>query len=309
MTKLLYMDDSYLKECEAIVEEIDNCRIVLDQTIFYPQGGGVPFDTGKIFKGGEEFVVSKVKKEDGKIIHYVDREGLKQGDTIHCKIDWDRRYKLMKYHTAAHVLAGTLNTDTGALITGNQIDLDKTRFDFNLENFDREILEKQIEKANSYFETDIPISVSYMLREEALRLPGMVKLAGVLPPEVKELRIVKIGDVGAYAIGKSIGKTKLAIHVSPKKTVEGALGGLLFSVVSAIIVGISMKFSIIQSIIFAIVLSVVGQLGDLAESLLKRVCDVKDAGESLPGLGGMLDIMDSLLFAAPVFYYMIILKG
>ncbi len=201
MTKLLYMDDSYMKECKAIIEEVDNCKIILDQTVFYPQGGGVPFDTGKIIKEGEEFIVFKVKKENGKINHYVNREGLQKGDKIKCVIDWDRRYTLMKYHTAAHVLAGTLNIDTGALITGNQIELDKTRFDFDLEEFNREILEKQVEKVNSYFETDVSVSIFYMPREEALRLPGMVKLASVLPPAVKELRIVKIGDIDTQADG------------------------------------------------------------------------------------------------------------
>lgn len=196
MTKLLYMDDSYLKECKAVITELDNCKIILDQTVFFPEGGGVPCDTGILLKGGEEFNVIKVKKEEGKIIHYVDRESLKQGDEVKCIIDWDKRYTLMKYHTAAHVLAGTLSTDTGALITGNQIELDKTRFDFDLEKFDREILEKQVEKANTFFGNDHPVSISYMPREEALNLPGMVKLAGAFPPSIQTLRIVSIGTNG-----------------------------------------------------------------------------------------------------------------
>lgn len=201
MTELLYMDDCYLKESDAVVEEVIGCRIVLDRTVFYPQGGGVPCDIGKILKNAEDFTVFKVKKEEGKIVHYVDREGLKQGDKVHCIIDWKRRYKLMQYHTAAHVLAGTLHTDIGALITGNQIELEKTRFDFNLENFDREIMERQVEKANSYFGTDVPISIFYMPREEALKLPGMIKLANILPPSVEKLRIVKIGDIDTQADG------------------------------------------------------------------------------------------------------------
>lgn len=201
MTKLLYMDDSYLRECEAIIEEVDNCKVILNQTIFYPRGGGVLCDTGKITRGNEEFIVISVKKEEGKIVHYVNKEGLGKGDNISCSLDWDKRYLLMQYHTAAHVLAGTLNTDTGALITGNQIELDKTRFDFDLENFDRQILENQVKKVNSYFGTDVPVTVSYMQRDEALKLPGMVKLAGVLPPNVKELRIVKIGEIDTQADG------------------------------------------------------------------------------------------------------------
>ena len=206
MTDLLYMDDCYLKECDAKVEEVlEGNKIVLDRTVFYPQGGGVPCDTGKIVRNGkgnaEEFAVTAVKKEEGKIVHYVDREGIQKGDSAHCLLDWERRYRFMQYHTAAHVLAGTLNTDTGALITGNQIELDKTRFDFSLENFDRPILEKQVEKANSCFGADVPISISYLPREEALKIPGMVKLASVLPPDVAILRIVKIGGIDTQADG------------------------------------------------------------------------------------------------------------
>ncbi|MCC7570277.1 alanyl-tRNA editing protein [Candidatus Micrarchaeota archaeon] len=196
MTDLLYMDECYLKECEAIVEEVVDDKIVLNKTVFYPQGGGVPSDTGKIICEGQEYKVSKVKKEDGKIVHYIDKTVLQKGNQVNCTIDWERRYKLMQYHTAAHVFAGTLSTDTGALITGNQIELEKTRFDFNLETFDKEILEKQVEKANTFFGNDHPISISYMLREEALKLPGMVKLAGAFPPSIQTLRIVSIGKNG-----------------------------------------------------------------------------------------------------------------
>ncbi|MCD6226919.1 alanyl-tRNA editing protein [Candidatus Micrarchaeota archaeon] len=205
MTKLIYMDDSYAQECDAKVEGVveyndegDDSHlvgIILDSTVFYPRGGGQPCDTGKLIdlKTNEEFNVVQVKKENGKVVHYVDKIGLKIGDTVHCKIDWERRYTFMRYHTASHVIAGMFNSDTGAQITGNQIGLDKTRFDFSLENFDKSLLEKEVEKANSYFGTDVPVSIFYMPRDEALNIPGMVKLANALPPNIETLRIVKIG--------------------------------------------------------------------------------------------------------------------
>ena len=202
MTELLYMDDSYLRECDAKIvgverDEDGKFKIILDRTVFYPVGGGQPNDTGKIIKNGKVYNVTMVRKENGQVVHYVEGvEGnmLKTGDIVHCIIDWEKRYRYMQYHTASHVLAGMFHTDTGAMITGNQIGYEKTRFDFNLENFDRTILEKEVEKTNSYLGKDIPVKIFYMPREEALKLPGMVKLAKVLPPNIEKLRIVQIGD-------------------------------------------------------------------------------------------------------------------
>lgn len=201
MTELLYMDDSYLRECDARIvgverDEDGKFKIILDRTVFYPVGGGQPNDTGKIIKD-KVYNVTMVRKENGQVVHYVEGgEGnmLKKGDTVHCIIDWEKRYRYMQYHTASHVLAGMFHTDSGAMITGNQIGYEKTRFDFNLENFDRTILEKEVEKTNSYLGEDIPVKIFYMPREEALKLPGMVKLAKVLPPNIEKLRIVQIGD-------------------------------------------------------------------------------------------------------------------
>ena len=107
----------------------------------------------------------------------------------------------MQYHTAAHVLAGLFNTATGALITGNQIGIEKTRFDFNLEHFDRSVLEDAINSANKVLGTDVPIKIYNLPREEAMKIPGIVKLANALPPDVSELRIVEIVGVDTQADG------------------------------------------------------------------------------------------------------------
>src|SRR5262245_14939180 len=112
----LYLHDSYQQEMDAVVEEIiDDRFIVLDQTVFYAQGGGQPGDTGLFDCRGEEYKVVNTLKKDGKIVHEVDREGILHGDQIHGKINWDRRYKLMRYHTAAHILSGVVHTHAGAL--------------------------------------------------------------------------------------------------------------------------------------------------------------------------------------------------
>jgi len=116
-------------------------------------------------------------------------------------LDWERRYKLMRSHTAAHVFASLLCTGTGALVTGNQLEEDKVRFDFSLEEFDREILQEYLDKANEFFKRDIPVKWYELPREEALKIPGVIKMAEALPPEIPVLRIVEVTGVDKQADG------------------------------------------------------------------------------------------------------------
>lgn len=117
------------------------------------------------------------------------------------------------------------------------------------------------------------------------------------------LLITKLGDIGAYLIGSRFGKTPLIPRISPKKSVEGSIGGLFFSVLGAVISRCFIPLDYAQLIFLGLSLSVLGQLGDLSESLMKRDCQIKDSGSIFPGLGGVLDLVDSLLFTAPVFYF------
>ncbi len=116
--------------------------------------------------------------------------------------------------------------------------------------------------------------------------------------------VTKMGDVGAYLVGSLIGKHSLILRISPNKTVEGMLGGLIFSILSAVLSKYYLpSFPIGHLIVLGLFLGVLAQVGDLAESLLKRDCGVKDSGAILPGFGGMFDLIDSLLFTAPIFYF------
>lgn len=107
----------------------------------------------------------------------------------------------MKMHTAAHLLSAVMHSQDNVLITGNQIDLDKTRVDYNMAEFDQEKIKQYIEKVNQIIKQDLPVKVSYMDRDEAMKIPGMVKLAGALPPDVRTLRIVEIPGVDMQADG------------------------------------------------------------------------------------------------------------
>lgn len=115
--------------------------------------------------------------------------------------------------------------------------------------------------------------------------------------------ITKSSDIGAYLIGSRFGKRRLIPHISPKKSVEGSMGGLLFSVLAAIASKPLLGFSYIHVAILGLTLGILAELGDLSESLIKRDCRVKDSGFLFPGMGGVLDLIDSLLFTAPVFYF------
>ena len=116
--------------------------------------------------------------------------------------------------------------------------------------------------------------------------------------------VTKMGDVGAYFVGRSIGKHGLIPRISPNKTVEGTIGGLIFSVASALISKSYLpNYSIWHLLTLGLLLGMLAQVGDLAESLIKRDCNAKDAGRNISGFGGMLDVIDSLLFTAPIFYF------
>jgi misacylated tRNA(Ala) deacylase len=208
MTELICLKDSYAKECQATVTEKNGKDIILDQTVFYPRGGGQPTDFGTI----NQYRIVNVSKKDGKIIHECEVESdLKVGDKVIARIDWERRYKLMRMHTAAHILAATAYTELGYQITGNQIEVDQTRFDFSMENFDRAKFDQMVEKCNEKLTQNTDLKVYELPREEALKIPGVVKLANALPPSIAILRIVEIPGIDLQADGGTHVKNVLEV--------------------------------------------------------------------------------------------------
>lgn len=119
------------------------------------------------------------------------------------------------------------------------------------------------------------------------------------------LIITKLGDIGAYLVGTRFGKTPLLPRVSPNKSVEGSIGGLIFSVLGAVLCKPMLPFSLGHLFFLGLGLGTLAQLGDLSESLMKRDSQIKDSSTILPGMGGVLDVVDSVLFTAPVFYFYI----
>jgi misacylated tRNA(Ala) deacylase len=205
MAKMLYLEDCYLKEFDAKVVSVkDGKFVVLDQTAFYPNAGGQPNDEGALVRKSDntEFKVVFATKVSGEISHEVapvSGKELKAGDEVHGRIDWERRHFLMRNHTTAHIISAVINKATGALITGNQLGMDKSRIDFSLENYDPEKMKDYVDEANKIISSNAAIELKLVPREEAFKIPEIVRLAKGLPESIKEIRTVKIGEFDIQA--------------------------------------------------------------------------------------------------------------
>lgn len=200
MTELLYLKDCYLQEFEANVVSAKGKAVELDRTAFYPEGGGQLTDTGKLTSHGQEYTVTSVKKDGGKILHFLDMEGLKEGDSVRGMIHWSRRHCLMRYHTACHVLARVIYDSTGAEISGSQIGLEKSRVDFTLKDFDRNQIKEFEKKANEIIARGLPVEMRILPREEAFKIPDLIRTkVNLIPESVKEIRVVRIEGLDEQA--------------------------------------------------------------------------------------------------------------
>lgn len=166
--------------------------------MFYPKGGGVSYDTGLL---GSTKVV-ETSKDGDRILHTVESPvSFAVGQTITGRIDWDRRHRLMRMHTAGHLLSALFYSGAKCLITGNQIDVDRSRMDFSLEVFDRTQIEGFVKQANKLITSNAPVKSYFLDRSEALKIPDMVKLAEAAPPVEARLRIVEIAGIDRQADG------------------------------------------------------------------------------------------------------------
>ncbi len=203
MSKALYMDDCYLKEWDAEVASVSNDKfVVLNQTGFYPSGGGVECDTGIITReDGEVFMVVYTGKFSGDISHEVNKKGLEKGDHVHCQLDWNRRYLLMRYHTAVHVLSGVFFKKYGFKVTGNQLTTEKGRLDMDMEEMDVDLIQKAIMHSNEIILQNLPVKIYYLSREEAEKDTDLFKLAMDFPHHLYNYRIVDIKGFDRQADG------------------------------------------------------------------------------------------------------------
>ncbi|MDA3813919.1 MAG: alanyl-tRNA editing protein [Candidatus Cloacimonetes bacterium] len=204
MTELLYLKDSYLKEFTAKVIEVfvEENAVEINCTAFYPTGGGQPCDLGEIKFDGRISQVTKVKKIDGKIRHFLEGDLPQIGTEILGKINWERRYKMMRTHTAMHSLSAVVWRDYKAQVTGGNIEPLAGRLDFEFEKLNAEMISEIGEKVNAEIRKGLDVTSETLPRAEAEKIPDLIRTKiNLLPPGLTEIRVVKIQDLDLQADG------------------------------------------------------------------------------------------------------------
>ena len=206
MTELLYQTDSYLREFDAVIQNVlsDQRAVILDRTAFYPGGGGQPCDFGSLTVGGVIFPVDKVKKQGEDVQHILGgTETLPSpGSASRGTLDWARRYKLMRTHSALHVLCGTVFRDYGALVTGGDMEPLKGRLDFEFETMRGELVREIEAIINKEAALGREIRVKILPREEAFQIPDLIRTKiNLLPEGIAQVRTVEIVGLDLQADG------------------------------------------------------------------------------------------------------------
>lgn len=201
-TTKLYQTDSYLREFDAEVVRVDaeNSAVYLDQSAFYPGGGGQPTDKGELRAGDTVYTVKKMGRD---MAHIIDGDALPTvGDTVRGVIDWERRYKLMRTHTAMHILCGVVWRDYQASVTGGNMEPLNGRMDFEFEKLKPELIAEIEANINAEIANARPLKVAILPREEAFQIPDLIRTKiNLLPEGITEVRTVEIEGLDLQADG------------------------------------------------------------------------------------------------------------
>ena len=224
--EILCYSDSYLKECKSKVMEVNDHGVVLDQTVFYPGGGGQPSDNGKLILENNEYLVKGLKRIDGQIIHLIEGAKPEINSEVDSIIDWDKRYKLMRTHTALHILCGVIWRDYSASVTGGDMKPLAGRMDFELEEMSADFSKEVEEKINIEVSENRNIKIYQLPREEAFQIPDLIRTKiNLLPKGIEFVRIVDIQGLDLQADGgthvhntSEVGYIKMIGHESKGKS-------------------------------------------------------------------------------------------
>ncbi|WP_448591294.1 alanyl-tRNA editing protein [Thermoflexus hugenholtzii] len=201
-TRLLYLTDAYQRTFEATVVAVEGTAVALDATAFYPGGGGQPHDLGWLTDGVHTWRVTAVRRQGSLVWHEVEGAPPPVGQAVQGEIDWERRYALMRTHTALHILCGVVWRDYGAKVTGGNMEPLRGRMDFEFETLRGELAREIEEKVNVEVAAARPVRVFFMPREEVDRHPDLIRTkANLLPPEIRTVRIVEIEGLDIQADG------------------------------------------------------------------------------------------------------------
>lgn len=207
MSELLYYQDAYLREFPAEVVAVEPAeqgpRVVLDRTAFYPGGGGQPNDEGWMIVAGERVRVAAVKKDGAQIWHsLIGAHDVTVGAAVQGDLDWERRYKLMRTHTAMHILCGVVWRDYGAQVTGGNMDPGAGRMDFEFASLHRELITEIEARCNIEVAAARNVHTQILQREQAFAIPDLIRTKiNLLPPGISEVRTVEIIGLDLQADG------------------------------------------------------------------------------------------------------------
>ena len=206
MTNLLYQTDSYLQSFSAQVTGVDeeNHAIVLDRSAFYPGGGGQPADTGALEAGEQSFTVRRARKIGDEVHHYIDpTQPLPAvGSSVQGQLHWDRRYQLMRTHTAMHILCGVIFRDYGASVTGGDMDPLAGRMDFEFETMHKDLVQTIEAAINREVTNARSVFVQILPRQVAFQIPDLIRTKiNLLPEGIQQVRVVEIKGLDLQADG------------------------------------------------------------------------------------------------------------
>ena len=202
MTELLYYSESYLKQFEATVTDVVAGGVVLNRTAFYVGGGGQPADSGVLTVGNREYSVTGIKRVDGQFVHLIAGELPSQSSIVKGQIDWERRYLLMRTHSALHILCGVVWRDYGARVTGGDMKPGEGRMDFEFESFSAEFVDELEAKVTAEVEKHREIRINHLSREEADQEPDLIRTkVNLLPSDIQEIRTIDIDGLDLQADG------------------------------------------------------------------------------------------------------------
>jgi len=206
MTDLLYQTDSYLQTFTATVLAVDEAprAVLLDRTACYPGGGGQPADSGVLVWKDAELPVTRARKGAEGVWHAL-AEGAPLppvGSTVEGRLDWDRRFALMRTHSAMHILCGVVYRDYGALVTGGDMEPLHGRMDFEFESLTKELVGVIEEAVNREVTADHPVRVAILPRDEAFQIPDLIRTKiNLLPPEISHIRTIELVGLDLQADG------------------------------------------------------------------------------------------------------------
>lgn len=202
MTELLYLTDAFIQSSEARVVAHVEGGVVLDQTPFYPGGGGQPHDQGWLTADERRWSVLRLKWIQGQLVHFVDADLPAVNTAVSLQLDWPRRYQLMRTHTAMHILCGVVWRAYGASVTGGQMEPLKGRMDFEFETMRQELVADIETAVNQEVAAARPVRVQILPRAAAFQIPDLIRTKiNLLPEGIAEVRTVELVGLDLQADG------------------------------------------------------------------------------------------------------------